>query len=51
MTNVVDGVITDMSTINVTKWPGARGPGGITEVQIPNAMKQVKVTGVRPFDQ
>lgn len=52
MTNVVEGVITDMSGVNVTRAaPGARGPGGITEVQIPNATKQVKVTGVRPFDQ
>jgi hypothetical protein len=48
---VVEGVITDMSGVNVTRAaPGARGAGGITEVQIPNATKQVKVTGVKPFE-
>jgi hypothetical protein len=52
MTNVVEGVITDMSGVKVTQAaPGARGPGGINEVQIPDAAKQVKVTDVKPYDQ
>jgi hypothetical protein len=51
MTNVVQGRITDMSGVKVTRaTPGARGPGGMIEVQIPNAAKQVKVTEVKPYD-
>jgi hypothetical protein len=51
-THVVYGEITDMTGVRVTKaTPGARGPGGISEVKIPNATTQVKVTGVQPFNQ
>jgi len=51
-TSVVTGVITDMTDVSVTKAvPGASGPGGITEVVIPNAAKQVKVTSVDPFHE
>ena len=51
MTNVVQGRITDMSGVRVTTAaPGAHGPGGLPEVQIPNAAQQVNVTGVQPFN-
>ena len=51
LSSVVEGVITDARGIRVTTAaPGARGPGGINEVQIPNAAAQVKVTTVKPYE-
>jgi putative transposase len=51
MTGVVDGVITDMSGVSVTRAAaGARGPGGMIEVVIPDAAAKVRVTRVAPFN-
>ncbi len=45
-TSVVSGVISDMNGVSLTTAaPGASGPGGIPEVVIPDAARQVKVTG------
>jgi hypothetical protein len=50
LTNVVKGVITDSRGLVVTTAkPGARGPGGIREVQIPDASKQVRIISDKPF--
>ena len=51
MTDVVEGTITDMTAVKVTNAAaGAHGPGGLPEVQIPNAARQVKVTDVEPLE-
>lgn len=50
MTHVVEGYITDMTGVSVTRAaPGAHGPGGLVEVRIHNAVEKVRVTKVEPF--
>jgi hypothetical protein len=51
MTHVVRGVLADATGVKVTRAaPGARGPGGILEVVIPDPKNQVIVTSVKPYN-
>jgi RHS repeat-associated protein len=50
VTSVVEGTLTNKAgTVVTTAIPGAQGPGGLPEIQIPFPRAQVDVTAVKPF--
>lgn len=50
MTHVVEGTLVEATGTRVTTAvAGARGPGGLPEIVIPDAKAQVDVTAVRPY--